>query len=236
MKENAKRLLGCTYTLRMVHEGSASLEHAILQSGSRWEPYVPTHFIYAFFSFNTLYNINWNDSLAYGYVRSQRSRMSDHEKIAHYLSFCCKEKDFLQKYKDFFIRYLTMHHSPAVILEELDKIQVDGRYSNGSVTNPQDILKFRNACKDCLIRGMFDKEVIERIIEFVYKIRCNIFHGTKTMQDMNNPSQQIRLDIYSSFIVAINQMIFSYLEYKRGDDITANFDYTLKRLEWVRMK
>lgn len=235
MRENAKRLLVCTYTLRMVHEGSASLEHAIL-SGYKWEPYVPTHFIYAFFSFNTLYNINWTDSLTYGHVRSQPSRMSEQEKIARYLSFCCKEKDFLQKYKDFFIRYLTMHHSPAVIIDELAKIQVDGRYSNGSVTNPQAILKFRNACKDCLIRGMFEKEIIERIIEFVYKIRCNVFHGTKTMQDMNNPSQQIRLDIYSSFIVAINQMIFSYLEYKRGDDITANFDYTLKKLEWVRMK
>lgn len=234
MSENAKFLLGCTYTLRMIHESSASLEHAILQSGYRWQPYVPTHFIYAFFAYNSLYNIDWEYSLSRRKPYTHNRNTKEWEKRDAYIDFCCENENFLRLYKDFFVRYVTARHSAGKIIDELEKIRLDRRYSNGNIRFQDDILSFQTACRDCLIDGKFDKRIVVEVEKFVYLIRCNLFHGAKTFDDLNNPSQQVRLDIYSAFVVAINQMVFSYLEYLKGDDITQGFNSLLDKLKWTQ--
>ena len=65
---------------------------------------------------------------------------------------------------------------------------------------------------------------------FIYKIRCNIFHGTKTLKELHNKSQQKRIDIYTVFLIAINQMVFSYIDYLIYEDITYEFDSLRKDL------
>jgi hypothetical protein len=52
------------------------------------------------------------------------------------------------------------------------------------------------------------------------------------MDELNVPSQQIRLDIYSLFIIAINQMVFSFIEYKDGRGITKGFSSLIELLRW----
>ena len=213
-----------------IHEGCAKLEHAI-KLGCQWEPYIPTHFIYAFFTFNTLYNIDWDKSLNCGDLRNWHKSKTEHEKISSYIDFCCQDDCFLKDYKVFFIKYVTRKYNYSEILEELKCIEMDRRYSNGAINNTTLISNFNNACSLCLTEDVFDQEAIDTIIRFVYKIRCNLFHGVKTMEDLKYPSQQKRLEIYSSFVVAINQMVFSYLEYLKGDDITKSFDNLLERLK-----
>ena len=65
---------------------------------------------------------------------------------------------------------------------------------------------------------------------FIYKIRCNIFHGAKTLKELHNPLQKKRIDIYAVFMIAINQMVFSYIDYLNGIDITYEFDSLRKDL------
>ena len=234
MKRNqAKDLLRKTDLLSYIHGESARKEHAIMQ-GNEWEPYIPTRFIYSFFTFNTLYNIDWKLSLERRNLYNFNSAPTEGDKYTKYLDFCCNEEedDFLIEYKDFFIRYVTANFSPDFILEELKKIQLDRKYSRGGINEQGKIDDFITACEKCLKGNCLSKDILKCIIDFIYKIRCNLFHGVKTMQDLQSEHQQIRLNIYSTFIVAINQMVFSYLEYLRGDDITEGFDSLLKRLEW----
>lgn len=68
MDENAKRLLSSAYSLRIIHQGAAKLRHAIRLKGEEWQEYFPNHFIYAFFAFNSLYNIDWELSYRMGRV------------------------------------------------------------------------------------------------------------------------------------------------------------------------
>jgi hypothetical protein len=231
--DNIRRLSGNIYSLRVLHKGCATLEHAIAeQKTHRWEPYVPTHFIYSFVSFNTLYNVDWSDSLNRGYVRSQHYTATEHSKIDAYIDFCCQDEEFLQTYKDFFVDYIVAHYDVDDILRRLKFIQVDRRYSNGSIWNQELIDKFYNACEECLKGQQFNKDIIKIIIDFVYKVRCNLFHGIKSMDELNDPYQQVRLDIYSLFTIAINQMVFSYIDYLNKKDIINDFDNLIEDLKW----
>lgn len=226
---------GSLFCLKELHKNSATLQHAILKR-NEWEPYVPTHFIYSFFTFNTLYNVNWEESIDYGQIRTHLSNryntITEHDKINSYIDFCCQDEEFLDIYKEFFVQYITRHYRAEDILSEFRNIQVDRRYSNGSLWRQQDINEFIDACAKCLNDNAINQEIIESIVGFIYKVRCNLFHGVKGMDELNVPSQQIRLDIYSLFIIAINQMVFSFIEYKDGRDITKGFSSLIELLRW----
>ena len=82
---------------------------------------------------------------------------------------------------------------------------------------------------DIIIKTL-KEEFCRRIVTFIYKIRCNIFHGAKTLKELHNPLQKKRIDIYAVFMIAINQMVFSYIDYLNGIDITYEFDSLRKDL------
>lgn len=73
----------------------------------RIEPYEPAMFIYSYFCFNTLYNINWektcnsSDNKAVTYVKdNKRERTSDSTKVNNFLKFltnCDKEDNIKRK-------------------------------------------------------------------------------------------------------------------------------------------
>ena len=236
-----QELLEGVTMLRCIHIESATTCHGIKPRGE-WEPYIPTHFIYAFFTFNTLYNINWQQSILFGNIinfdsknqhkSSSEKPLTEREKINEFLSYCFKDNVFVNRYKKSFIKYITHHYCCDDILKELEYIQLDRKNSNGlidgSIRDEDTIVKFQTACSDCLIHRKFDYHTINTIVQFIYGIRCNLFHGHKTLEDLNFPSQQIRLDFYSSFIIAINQMIFSYLQFQRDEDISNDLGYLLE--------
>ena len=64
------------------------------------------------------------------------------------------------------------------------------------------------------------------IVKFIYKIRCNIFHGAKTLKELHDKSQQKRIEIYTDIIVAINQMIFSYLLYRSEGERSVAYSFS----------
>lgn len=232
---NANKLYANIIPLYHIHRDSASSNHAILNSERRWKRFIPTNFIYVFFTFNTLYNVDWEQSLRIGrkwIILNNREDIYEFDKIEQYINFCCKDKEFLKIYKDFFRKYVTHRYSSGQILSELHQIQVDKPFSNGRIWNEDIITHFLNVCHNFLENDIFDKHFIKGVARFVYYIRCNLFHGVKTMDMLNEPAQQIRLEIYTLFIIAINQMVFSYIEYLNGCDINKSFSALIDVLKW----
>lgn len=229
METKARILYSKLSIYREIHEMSATLEHAIKEFDS-WKPYIPTQFIYTFFTFNTLYNIDWRRSLRKRDI-CMCTYGGEEYRYNLYLKFCCNEThyDFLIEYKDFFIRCVTFKHSSDEILKLLKNIELDVN-DRGSIQDPEQINKFISACTKCLKGNRLDYDILKDILDFIYQIRCNLFHGVKTMDMLKSEAQQKRLEIYTSFIVAINQMIFSYLQFLKGDVITERFDDLLRKL------
>lgn len=210
--------------LRSIHKDSAGLEHAIWNQG-KWQSYIPSHFIYAFFTFNTLYNIDWKSSIKNGSI-CLHTEPGDLKKMYRYLNFCnCDE--FLVQYREFFVQYIEEHWDIDEVLAKFERI-----YPDDSVT--EDILNnFKSACKRCFKDGECNREILDHIVTLIYKIRCNLFHGHKTLEELSNTYQQERLDIYSVMIIAINQMVFSYLQYLNNERMSqCDIELLIERLRW----
>ena len=59
----------CRDKLWGIHKETSSKKHAIERETGRvnWKEFNPTQFMYVYFTFNSLYSINWAQSLQYGF-------------------------------------------------------------------------------------------------------------------------------------------------------------------------
>ena len=200
---------------KVIHKESAQRNHGIevpIGGKYEWIDYTPTRFIYSFFTFNTLYNIDWQSSLNKGAVYLFKRNEYDEDKQDAYLDFVFSDEDFVASFKKPFIDYLTRDVPSTVILEQLQGIELDKAF-NGSIKDKGVITSFQDAMKSLLISKQFNIKTIKTILGFVYRIRCNIFHGVKSMEQMRMVSQKERIEIYTRIIIAVNQMCFSYIDY-----------------------
>jgi hypothetical protein len=238
MDTNAASLRGAAFSLNVIHKGAAKLQHAIRQNErEQWEPYFPNRFIYTFFAFNSLYNVDWYASYDSKEIKSIPKRpvnkkdgstkwVEEYEAVKQekYLSFCFQDTTFVRLYKDFFIKCILLDNSKEEVKQILSKIRPDW-LPNGAVRNHGYIKGFKDAVEDLLARDSFKKSTLETILDYIYSVRCNIFHGVKEIKAMMEIGQQYRLDIYASFVIALNQMVFSYLDYLiDGEKFTESFD------------
>ena len=237
MDQKAANLRSSAYSLQRIHEGAAKLKHAIWKEEKEdWELYFPNHFIYSFLAFNSLYNVDWTASYNNGRIAPVRKvkvatnkgdkYFEEKEGIKQemYLSFCFQNLKFVKLYKDFFTRCVLKGDTAVDVKEMLSEIRLDS-LPNGSVRTENYVRRFRFAVDDLLTRGRFDKDTISIILDYIYSVRCNLFHGVKSIDEMKDYGQQDRFDIYASFIIALNQMVFSYLDYLiKGDSFTDSFD------------
>jgi hypothetical protein len=132
-------------------------------------------------------------------------------------------------YSEFFFDFIGQTYSKEEITKSLEKITIDVSTS-GAIKTQDFIDRFRDAWNEILTSKTLKEEFCRRIVTFIYKIRCNIFHGAKTLKELHNPLQKKRIDIYAVFMIAINQMVFSYIDYLNGIDITYEFDSLRKDL------
>ena len=239
MKEGAKALKKDMADLEVLHRDSASLEHAIRKYDDQWHEFLPSRFVYSFFTFNTLYAIDWKESLAKGELvcyddedyprKSENERFSEANRYHRYIDFCFSDREFVKVYEEFFFAFIGQTFDTRDILRELGNIRVDEK-SSGAIKKKYFIRNFYDACALTLNSKTLDIDNCRTILTFIYKIRCNIFHGTKTLKELHNKSQQKRIDIYTVFLIAINQMVFSYIDYLIYEDITYEFDSLRKDL------
>lgn len=234
--QNIRRIISYSHNLEMLHMETAQLQHAIKTNISGepvWEVYNPTHFLYVFFCFNTLYSVDWQTSLYRGHICNHGKRVPERDKFGFMLDFCLENIHFCQSYKEKFISIITNELTQKEIYDILNTIHPDSHYLGNIKTG--DIVNFKEA-----ISSLFDSEkdlspdVVEEIVSFIYLIRNNIFHGTKTLYEMLMVAHQRKLLLYTYLILAVNQMLFSYLDYLNeeytGKDIYYDSYSSLKRV------
>lgn len=196
-----------------IHSEVATMTNGIRKlHGPGWNEYSPSDFLYSFVFFNTLYAIDWERSLDERRIIKHRDeetvvgrRMSESEMQEKYIHFFyTPDNSFVEKYKVHFINYILKNGGgKASVMNSLQEVRFRGKYKDDFLSN-----------FDSLISGNFDEQIILDITSSIYRVRCNIFHGTKTIKDLGKGPQQKRLAIYTFFLIALNQMLFSYLDYR----------------------
>ena len=203
------------YNLRHIHSEVSSMRNGIRRvHGPGWEEYSPSDFLYSFIVFNTLYGIDWKRSrttlIRY---RNEDCDLTESQMQEEFLKYCFNDNRFVEYYKEYFINYLLMDvgGDKEKIMDSLAGIRFGHDRKNTFLNNFESLLS-----------GSFNYEIIKSITYSLYLVRCNIFHGSKSIRDLRNTEQRKRLAIYTSFFIALNQMLFSYLDYKNPSvDFTA---------------
>lgn len=210
---NVNRIYDYSENLRWLHFQTIGLQHGIrFDEQSIWERYNPTHFLYAFFCFNTFYSIDWVRSLTDGRISNFGRSITEGEKYQSLLDFCFENEDFCDDFRDKFIYIITTELTKNEIFGIIETITRDAHYL-GNIKREEDIENFKDAVHSIFESETLYIEDVETIISFIYRIRNNIFHGTKTLQDMLIPTHQTKLLFYTYFVLAVNQMLFSYLDF-----------------------
>jgi len=224
--------------LYKLHLAAVKLEHGV--KTQRWELFEPSKFIYSYFAFNSFYSINWEESfreeslVTWEYNKVENTEtVKESNKIHRMIKFIYdafvndrENNNEFKTQKDEFVltlsskieTYLPSNITVEVAIDALNYIIPDvniSRQIKDSFINNFDMV-IHHMCT-----GKKIKDAWNNILYFVYSVRNNIFHGSKTIIDMMEPGQKKRLDIYSAILLATNEMLFEAIE---------------KKFEWSRIE
>lgn len=190
-----------------------NLEHGISYQRSNWELFEPSKFIYSFFTFNMLYEIDWKETLKRGFVWDARSQNYTSDKIILLLEFIYNHFD-----DSSFISFYNKYDDKLSIIDNSNSIKPDSNIERNDKTSFLDkessyLENFKSALKILNCGNLAIKDHYKLII-FCYQVRNNIFHGLKKATEMIESGQRDRLLNYSQIILATVEMFFKVLESK----------------------
>lgn len=221
--------------LYILHYITMRYKHMIGRGGA-WTLYEPSKFIYAYFAFNSFYNIDWEKS-----IKEKEITTFEVEKKSIKCPNCKNEfemdEDEISQGKmykamiDFIFQRVIKPEEPF-----LEIITERGTYSKQKIidtisqlipidenteldkknTNPRikesDKRKFVKGIEKILNNEQITVGTLKNdVIRFINLVRNNIFHGSKRTIEMSEDFQRKRLNIYSNILIAVNVLLFKVL-------------------------
>jgi len=202
-----------------------NLKHGINETGD-WQLFEPSRFIYSFFAFNMIYEINWELTFPKKRLWDHRG-LKTHTKIYYLLNFLYYDdevEDFYLSYKEFGV--------------------ISNLIKNAQFINPDPNINSINRCSELEEKNSFLKNYLNAInklendnfwqtehyhlLALTYQIRNNIFHGYKTVGMMTLKEQRERLIDYTNIILTTLEQFFDLISkkynYSRADkyELTEN--------------
>jgi hypothetical protein len=196
-----------------LHKATLELEHGVKRVAlceNNWRVFTPTRFIYAFFTFNRIYGFDWQSSIIDKHKAIRWSRNEN----GKYPKEVIQIKDYLT-----YVNTQLLPETPLFFAKELRRIlDLFGIYDPVTTLKNADLVnaskETEKICRhlDFVLQGTQDPEIFFQsayyLLRFVYRVRCNVFHGSKTVVHMLNTEQQKRLSIYSALLIAANSLLF----------------------------
>lgn len=200
--------------LHRLHSITKDFSHIIEYKTGSWKMFEPSRFIYSFFTFNSLYEINWSDSIVdntiYYDFDNDPEKTKETTKMRAYINFIFEyatEDDF--KILSQNIKKMGKGKKPLEnneLQNLLMEIVLDDRIKNSDKTDF--IVKIESLL---LGRKLTPSQYFNSIIKFIYYVRNNIFHGSKTTIEMAEKKQRDRLIVYSNILNQTNELFFKII-------------------------
>lgn len=205
--------------LYALHEACKRLEHGIKDVGleSDWKVFSPTRFIYSYFTFNSIFNIDWDKSLrqeeAVYWAQDVSGRFPrEKDQIKGYVRFCRDDvgSDISRVFakslqSSLFLFGIQDPHKALLGIRPKNETTRVRRYREAFPTN------FAKLQANALEPADHYSTLITALM-FIYAVRNNVFHGSKTRIEMEDESQQQRLLIYSALLIATNSLLFEIFD------------------------
>ncbi len=170
-----------------------------------------TPFVYEFFIFNSIYQINWDTSLKQKRLIPLRNNFTESKKQRKLLKF-------LKKFAKENPASLYRAFEPFQYLPEIEGDWIEVR--NGSRISREhgksffeNVRKMKKAIESCndpeqmpVSNQIFN--IVEKGTYFIYLVRNNIFHGSKRLGNIYETNQKRRIYVYELFLKAITSLFF----------------------------
>lgn len=202
-----------------------NLDHAIAYRDSKWKLFEPSKFIYSFFTFNMLYDIDWKEIFYRDYIRNDDNRNHSLDKIYRLLEFIhdrLSTDTFNKTYSKYDNELRIMRNSKSIVPD------YNINYINRSSFLQHHNSYLRNYRSALLKIQSREFDIIDHynLVIFCYQIRNNIFHGHKKASEMIQSGQRIRLLDYSNIIIATIEMFFDILKDDYGYRLATDDEFT----------
>lgn len=182
---------------------------------AQWQHFEPTAFLYAYTAFNSLYTYDWQLSMQASGEEAVERGGKEERRINRFIEFTLEHAEhqtcFLER-----LRAITPSSGRSVIeeLEGLKPLPTRGEVLDDlrphviAITRALYANGRRNVREDAKV-----------LFKAVYRTRCNIFHGRKSVLDLadDNP-QLVRIGIFRQMIVALIDTFFYKVNKLRGWD------------------
>ena len=207
-------------------------KHIIEYEKGSWKMFEPSKFVYSYFAFNSFYNYDWQKSCEVNTIFSLDIVSDDEEiksipevkKMKTMIDFIFNH--IVEEDKNDFIRFIkkpVKGENPIPIEKLIESIE--GITPDNRITESERV-EFKENFNQMISENKLQIGKLKNMARFVYLVRNNIFHGTKTTIEMSNKKQRDRLEIYANILIAINELLFKALEKKLC--ITFDKEYKLK--------
>lgn len=215
-----------------LHEASLRLQHGVRESkGLEWIEFAPTNFVYAFFTFNSIYSFDWESSFAEKKAMrwepdANNKLPREEEQIKSYIQFIsenlgAKASVLLCEKTNEMLAACDIDNASAV-MADIKVSNSNKKLNNIAKAMPNHIKKLS---KGDLAQQDFHATLFP-MLKFVYAVRCNIFHGAKTHIEMTKPDQQRRLLVCYALLVSSNQLLFEIPKHKDIGWVTPKVNFS----------
>jgi len=200
-------------------------------------------FIQAYYACETLCSIDWQATLNKSgmEVWDQESVESRNptEALKAMLQFCYDllGSDAPLKFNQLFTDEIKSLDDPVAILNDISADMYYFKEQQNFRSRFEQIRRVADLTPD------EHRDLVFRMVRFVYSVRDNVFHGyTLAIMMTQNVSLQMRLQIYSGLLLAVCELLFEVLEQKSNwqPEITKfdrpQYDHYLEAIEASRFR
>ncbi|CAM5402646.1 hypothetical protein [Thauera mechernichensis] len=199
--------------LHGVHCDNSKLQYyAERPSGGRVSIMPLTPFVYEFFLFNSLYQVDWMASNEQaGLVFHPENDFGESKKQKAFLSFV--KNHAIKKPADLYRAF-----EPLLHIEKAEgdwtRVTPDSRISTSQGDGFfRDIRQLQVLLEQCKTPSDIPTnkktfEVLKECTYFIYLVRNNIFHGSKTLGEVYERNQKRRIEVYDLFLKGLTSLFF----------------------------
>jgi hypothetical protein len=196
-------------SLRVVHQDNSQAQHYARSGGNEYSTMYLTPFVYQFFVYNSLYQVDWVES----FRTSELVTLNEREEVPK---------------QDAFESFLAGRATPSALVSAFHGVpwlkgdEWWAKVVPDPLIGPERGKKFfadfrqfqsrlrrmRNVADPSSLLGETFRYIRELRL-FIYAVRCNIFHGRKSLADATEPGQNERIRVYFQFLNGLVTLFFA---------------------------
>lgn len=198
--------------LHRVHCDNSELQYYAERLGGGKVSIMPlTPFVYEFFLFNSLYEVDWMASNLASTLVPHPESFKESQKQRAFIKYVKPHAS--KKPADFYRAFEPLIHIDLTE-GEWSRVTPDSRIT---ITDGEkffrDIRKFQTLLRECktpqnLNSGKSTFKIMDDCTYYINKVRNNIFHGSKTLGDVYEPNQKRRIEVYDLFLKGLTSLFF----------------------------